>query len=115
MLPKLPETVKIERPGACVPTAIACLPQLKDGRDFVIEGWVQFGARGRQHEHTWMVVADEIFDPSIVQFRRLRHYDKGPRRQFRKVLTVDEYRAHCLLALCNPFWRARLTSFGVQL
>jgi hypothetical protein len=114
MLPTILNTIKIHRPGSCVPTAIAYLPQLKDGRDYVIEGWVQFGERGQQHEHTWMVVDGQIFDPTIIQFRRLRHYDKGPRRQFSKVMPVEEYRFWWRLSR-SPWWIARLRSFGVQL
>jgi hypothetical protein len=114
MLPTLPDTIKLHTPGSCVPTAIACLPQLKDGRDYVIEGWVRFGDRGHMHEHTWMVVAGQTFDPSIIQFRRLKGYDKGPRRQFSKVMPVEEYRIHWQLTR-SPWWLARLRSFGVQL
>jgi len=35
MLPEIPGTVMLHRRGSCVPTVIACLPQLKD-EDVVI-------------------------------------------------------------------------------
>lgn len=115
MLPTLPETLKLDRPGSCVPTAIACFPQLKDGRDFVIEGWVRFGKRGRLHEHTWMEIDGQTFDPSLVQFRRLRNFEQGPSRQYAKIMTPAEYEFHYLCAMVSPWWRARLQEFGVQL
>jgi hypothetical protein len=28
------------------------------------------------HEHTWMVIDGEIFDPSLVQFEKLKSFPK---------------------------------------
>jgi hypothetical protein len=75
MLPEIPGTVKLHWRGSCVPTVIACLPQLKD-EDAVIEGWGRFGNHGPMHEHTWMVIDGEIFDPSLVQFEKLKSFPK---------------------------------------
>ena len=111
MLPVIPESVKLRRRGSCVPTVIACLPHLKHGRDFVIEGWVSFGDRGWEHQHTWMLVDGIIFDPSLVQFEHLQTFSKPLHRRQGWINTVREYRSNC--ADLSRWWIERCLSFGV--
>jgi hypothetical protein len=73
MLPVIPESVKLRRRGSCVLTIIACLPHLKHGRDFVIEGWMIFGDRGWEHQNTWMLVDGIIFDPRSCSLNIYKH------------------------------------------
>jgi hypothetical protein len=111
MLPQVPNTVKLHRRGSCVPTVIACLPQLKDD-DCVIEGWVRFGNHGPVHQHTWMMTEEGVFDPSLVQFAKLKSFPKPLQRTPERVMTVSEYRCTWRGAI-SPWWIDRCRSFGV--
>jgi len=112
MLPEIPGTVMLHRRGSCVPTVIACLPQLKD-EDVVIEGWVRFGKHGPMHEHTWMVIEGEIFDPSLVQFEKLKSFPKPLQRVAERIMTASEYRRTWRQAI-SPWWIDRCRNFGVS-
>ncbi len=113
MFPVIPDAVKLHRRGSCVPTVIACLPYMKDGRDFVIEGWVRFGNRGWKHEHTWMIIGGKVFDPSLVQFEQLQAFPNPLHRLQERGIPVREYRRAWRDAL-SPWWIDRCRSFGVS-
>lgn len=109
-LPEIPASIKCGRRGSCVPAALYCLPQLVEGRDYIVEGWVSFG--GRKQEHTWIVIYETIFDPTIIQFRRFRHYPAGPQYITKLRHTPAEMRV-IWRATKSLWWRERLASFGV--
>lgn len=109
-LPEIPASIQCGRRGSCVPVALFCLPQLVMGRGFFVEGWVSFGT-GKQ-EHTWMLIDGEIFDPSLVQFRRFKNYAAGPTYTARVVWSPADVR-YIWAGKRSAWWRERLTSFGV--
>ena len=108
----LPPTLKLSRLSACIPTVIALLPHLMDGRDFVLEGWIRFSTRGWWHEHTWMQVDGQVYDPSIIQFKRLKTYSASPFRDILRRIPCRLYKEEWMLSI-NEFWRKRLKEFGV--
>lgn len=109
-VPEIPASIQCGRRGSCVPVALFCLPQLVMGRDFVVEGWVSFGAE--KQEHTWMLIGEEVFDPSLVQFRRFKNYMAGPTYTARVVWSPADVR-HIWAGKKSAWWLKRLASFGV--
>jgi hypothetical protein len=107
---EIPASIRCDRRGSCVPVTLFCLPQLVEGRDFVIEGWVSFGTT--KERHTWMVIDGKIFDPSLVQFCRFKNYAFGPTYMARFKHTPVDFRRYWD-GYKSFSWRARLASFGV--
>jgi hypothetical protein len=109
-VPEIPASIKCRRRGSCVPAMLCCLPQLVEGRDFVVEGWICFD--GQRHEHTWMLIDGEVFDPTVVQFLRFRGFPGGhlyiPKTKFTPLEIKLNWQANK-----SAWWRNRLASFGV--
>jgi hypothetical protein len=110
-MPDIPASIRCGRRGSCVPVALYCLPQLVEGRDSIVEGWVSFGSSGNQ-QHTWMHVDGVIFDPTIIQFRRFKEFSAGARYDSILIMPPSQYRDQWL-SQKSPWWRYRLQLFGV--
>lgn len=110
VLPFIPASLRCDRRGSCVPVALYCLPKLVEGRDFIVEGWVSFG--GRKQDHTWMTVAGELYDPTLIQFRRFKMFHRGPAYTIGATYSPAEYRGFWYCTK-SSWWRERLQDFGV--
>jgi hypothetical protein len=108
--PVIPRGVQFWKRGACVPVAMLLSQQMRSDQ-YIVQGWVRFG-RGWQ-EHTWMLIDDGPFDPTLVQFKKFKNFPNCQRR-IRDVRTVDEYRFHSRIAMKNAFWRNRVQMFGIS-
>lgn len=113
-VPRIPEIsplIRCSRRGSCVPAALYCLPQLVEGRDFILEGWISFGSSGRL-EHTWMQADGVRFDPTIIQFRRFGEFSAGPLYQPAFIMPPSQYRDRWV-SQKSLWWRERVQLFGV--
>jgi hypothetical protein len=107
--------VRIDRRGSCVPTALYCIPFLNQERDVIVEGWVSFPPSTRKHQHTWLIIDGELYDPSLVQFKRMRFFSADRvRRSEKQRMSPAKYFVSFALAL-DDFWRERLRRFGVDI
>jgi hypothetical protein len=111
IMPEIPVSIRCSRRGSCVAAALYCVPQLAEGQDLILQGYVSFGS-GREQEHTWMQVEGVIFDPTVIQFRRFKHFSDGPNYVCVRSMRPSEYRASWL-SLKSTWWRERLEFFGV--
>jgi hypothetical protein len=106
--------IRTNQLGSCVPTALYCIPDLKDGRDLVIEGTVRFPPSKAKDRHTWLIINGQLFDPTLVQFARRRHFDAAAviREEVHRLEPSDYLAAFCVGY--NQFWHDRLIRFGVD-
>ena len=113
-MPVLPKGFKYWWRGACVPAALLVMGQLVEGRDFVVQGMVRFARRdigACWHEHTWMEIDGEIYDPTLVQFRVLKSFRPDPFRNVVVRFGADDWRRQ-VAQRDLLFWAARVCEFG---